>query len=127
MYQRRTGDRNGSKWSNVVSQFRRFWLDILIILVIFGLSFLLPDTPEEAKVAGSQKNLLALFITKGLSVLFAWLLVDSGRKIKWPYLDLQRLVDGKDEDGNEIKNATMGIFFLSVIYAVVIYSFAVGG
>jgi hypothetical protein len=106
---------------------KRIWIDVLVLLLMFGLSFLLPDTPDEASKAGSQLNLMALFITKTNSILWPWLIVDIVRKWKWPYLDLQCLINGRDREGNEIKHATWGIAFLMVIYYVVIYAFAVGG
>lgn len=110
-----------------ITQLKRLWIDIVVLSIMFGLSFLLPDTEEEARKAGSQMNLLALFITKTNSVLWPWLLVDVVRRWKWPYLDLHCLISGKDNQGNEVKNAQGGIVFLCVIYAVVIYCFAKGG
>lgn len=111
----------------VFSQLKRLWIDLTILAIMFGLSFLLPDTEEEAKRASSQMNLLALNITKTMGVLWPLVFVDIMRRWKWPYLDLQCLIMGKDNQGNEIKYAQAGIFFLCAIYVVIIYSFAKGG
>lgn len=121
-------EKNLPPWTTrFITQFKRLWIDITVLVVMFVLSFFLPDTEEEAKLAGSQLNLLALFITKTNSILWPWLLVDVVRRWKWPYLDLQCLVRGRDNEGNEIKYAQAGVFFLCVIYFVVIYAFATGG
>lgn len=117
MMNRRSTDRIGVR-AKALESFKRVWIDITVLLMMFGLSFLLPDTPEEARKAGSQLNLLALFITKSNSILWPWLLVDVVRKWKWPYLDLQKMILEKDY---------AGVYFLIAIYVVVIYSFAVGG
>ena len=86
--------------------------------VMYVFSLWLPNTPEEAAQAGPHLNLMALFITKTNSVLFPLLIIDLVRRWQFPYLDLSRLV----EDGN-----MPGVLFLSVIYGVFVYAFAVGG
>ena len=116
-----------TKWARILQQLKRSWIDVVVLMTMFGLSFMLPDTQEEAQRAGSQLNLLALFITKTNSILWPWLIVDIVRKWKWPYLDLQQLVTGKDREGNDIRYAWAGIFFLLGIYYVVIFAFATGG
>lgn len=114
-------------WGKFFTQLKRLWIDLTILAVMFGLTFFLPATEEEAKRAGSQLNLMALGITKTIGVLWPLVFVDIMRRWKWPYLDLQCLIMGKDIQGNEIKYAQAGIFFLGAIYVVVIYSFAKGG
>jgi hypothetical protein len=104
--------------ARILNSFKRVWIDLLVLSVMFGLSFMLPDTPDEAKRAGSQLNLLALFITKTNSILWGWLIIDVVRKWKWPYLDIQIMLQEKNY---------AGVYFLLGIYMVVIYSFAVGG
>lgn len=97
---------------------KRVWIDIVVLAVMFSLTYLLPSNAEQAAGAGPRLNLLALFITKTNSVLWGWLIVDIVRKWKWPYMDLQSLIEG---------NRWHGVIFLLGIYIVVIYSFAVGG
>lgn len=104
--------------TRITDMLKRIWIDIFVLLTMFGLSFLLPDTPEEAKRAGSQLNLMAMFITKTNSILWPWLITDVVRKWKYPYLDLQKMVK---------EGQWSGVVFLTVIYFVVIYAFAVGG
>lgn len=103
---------------NLFFRFKRVWIDLLILSVMFGATFLLPSTPEQAEETGPRMNLLALFITKTNSVLWGWILVDIIRKWAWPYLDLRKLIEEENMSGT--------IFILG-IYIVVIYSFAVGG
>jgi hypothetical protein len=105
-------------YMRVWNRFKRLWVDIVVLCVMFGLSFLLPNTPEEAAHSTAQMNLLALFITKTNAILWAWLLVDFARTWKYPYIDLQVYIDDRN---------WAGVVFLSTIYFVVIYAMAVGG
>jgi hypothetical protein len=97
---------------------KRIWIEIVIMLVMFSLSFLLPATKDEAEQAGSLTNLLALFVVKTNSALWGLLLVDLFRKWKWQYLDLKVMVE---------RGQWSGVLFLLGIYVIVIYAMAAGG
>lgn len=101
-----------------VSLIKRVWIDILILAAMLGLSFLLPSNQYEASQAGSKLNLLAIFISKTNSVILPLMIVDLLRRWKWPYLDLHVMLNDRN---------WAGVMFLAIIYAVVVYSYAVGG
>jgi len=112
---------------SIWNRIKRVWVDLAILITMVGLTFLLPKSAYEASEAGSQLNLLALFITKTNSVVIPLLMIDIIRRWKWPYMDLQLLIRGSNIDGQEIKNAPFAIIFLAVIYLVFVYAFATGG
>ena len=116
MENRRSTDR--TRRARAVENAKRFWLDVLVLIVMFSFTMFLPSTKEEVRTAGPVMNLLALFITRTNSVIWAWLLVDVIRKIKYPYLDLQKMIEEKN---------WIGVGFLALIYGVVIHAFTAAG
>jgi len=98
-----------------MSRFKRSVVEVIVLFLLVGLTFLLPFNYWEQT---PQYKLLALMIQKGMPVSLGVLTGHTSRCFLFPYMDLSKLIE---------EHHGWGVGFLGTWYVAHILGWAWGG